>query len=306
MKVLIVDDNTAILEIVSEMLSSEGYETRTASSGKDALAKTRSYVPDLMLLDINLPDMDGWTVLRTLKEEGLTENLKVIMFTAAVDIGCDIFGLQGAVSGYVRKPFRGNELLDKVRQALDGDKGRKTRLRGLLSRRDGTSLFDLDRSRNGGRHQLLKEKEPRAIFDAAASHVSRGSSVLIITSEGPGEIRTRWGLEEIPIIQFSNQGGKATVDPSNLEMLAGIVSQFIEQSEGPVVVMEGLQTLIANNELEEVLGMMKGLSAMLATQPALLLVSVNPDLLDPEPLSRLEQCMELVREKADSRTEAKQ
>jgi len=91
-KVLIVDDNPAIQEIVSELVSSAGYLPITASGGKDCLDKVASEQPDLVLLDINMPDMDGWTVLRKLKEAGATEKLKVMMLTATTEIGTDIFG----------------------------------------------------------------------------------------------------------------------------------------------------------------------------------------------------------------------
>ncbi len=112
-KVLIVDDNPAIQEIVSELVSSAGYIPITATGGKDCLDKVASEQPDLVLLDINMPDMDGWTVLRKLKEVGATEKLKVMMLTATTEIGTDIFGLQDVVSGYIRKPFNNLELTER-------------------------------------------------------------------------------------------------------------------------------------------------------------------------------------------------
>ena len=116
---MIVDDNPAIQDIVSELVSGAGFTPVTASGGKEALEKAGAEKPDLVLLDINMPDMDGWSVLRKLKEEGITTNTKVMMLTATTDVGTDIFGLQDVVSGYIRKPFNNKELSDRLKAILD-------------------------------------------------------------------------------------------------------------------------------------------------------------------------------------------
>ncbi|HNU36517.1 MAG TPA: response regulator, partial [Methanomassiliicoccales archaeon] len=77
-----MDDNTAILEIVSELISAAGYQPMTATGGRECLSKIQTERPDLVLLDIMMPDMDGWSVLRTIKEKGLAENTKIMMLTA--------------------------------------------------------------------------------------------------------------------------------------------------------------------------------------------------------------------------------
>ncbi|MCU0861984.1 MAG: response regulator [Methanomassiliicoccales archaeon] len=114
-----VDDNADVLAIVSELVSASGYEAITASGGKEAIEKAKSESPDLILLDINMPDIDGWSVLRSLKDDGLTDRIKVMMLTAYTDIGTDIFGLQDVVSGYIRKPFSNTELSDKIKEILE-------------------------------------------------------------------------------------------------------------------------------------------------------------------------------------------
>jgi len=69
--VLIVDDNPDVLAIVTELVSASGYQALTASGGREAIEKAKAEMPELMLLDINMPDIDGWSVLRSLKEECL-------------------------------------------------------------------------------------------------------------------------------------------------------------------------------------------------------------------------------------------
>ena len=118
-KVLVVDDNPSIQEIVSELISRAGFTPLTASGGKEGLDIAITERPDLILLDINMPDMDGWTVLRKLKEGGITDSTKVMMLTATTEIGTDIFGLQDVVAGYIRKPFNNKELSERLRAALE-------------------------------------------------------------------------------------------------------------------------------------------------------------------------------------------
>jgi DNA-binding response OmpR family regulator len=117
---LIVDDNSDVLAIVTELVSAAGYRAITASGGREAIEKAKAEMPNLMLLDINMPDIDGWSVLRSLKEEGLTSKIKVMMLTAYTDIGTDIFGLQDVVSGYIRKPFTNAELSEKIKEIVEG------------------------------------------------------------------------------------------------------------------------------------------------------------------------------------------
>ena len=116
---LVVDDNPSIQEIVSELISRAGFTPLTASGGKEGLDIAITERPDLILLDINMPDMDGWTVLRKLKEGGITDSTKVMMLTATTEIGTDIFGLQDVVAGYIRKPFNNKELSERLRAALE-------------------------------------------------------------------------------------------------------------------------------------------------------------------------------------------
>ena len=104
---------------MSEVVSASGFKALTASGGKEALEKARSEHPELILLDLNMPDIDGWTVLRKMKEEGLTNEIKVMMLTATVDVSTDIFGLQDVVSGYIRKPFNNKELSDRLKSVLE-------------------------------------------------------------------------------------------------------------------------------------------------------------------------------------------
>lgn len=298
MKVLIVDDNIAIQEIVSEILSAENYETLAVGNAKDALDYVRSFRPELVLLDINLPDMDGWSILRRLKDDGLTGNLKVIMFTADMDIGSDIFGLQDVVSGYIRKPFKGAELIEKIQgvmgqQTVDKSKG-KFSLKGLFAKKEGVASNGGDKSMRleEGKAYIFQEKKPQAIFDATAMHVAKGSPALIITGDHPKNIRERWKLDETPIIWLTTRSGKAFVDPSKLGSLTSIITEFMEHSKKAVIVLEGLPLLILNNDFNQVLKMVHQIMDMLVEAQSVLLISIDPRLMEEKDLALLERNME--------------
>ena len=298
MKVLIVDDNIAIQEIVSEILSTESYDTLAVGNAKDALDYVRSFQPDLILLDINLPDMDGWSILRRLKVDGLTEGLKVIMFTADIDIGSDIFGLQDVVSGYIRKPFKGAELIEKIQSVMgqsSSDKSKsKFSIRGLFAKKETAVQSSLEKSfrLEEGKAYIFQEKKPQAIYDAAAFNVSRGVPTLIITGDHPKTIRERWKLDETPIIWLTTRTGKTFVDPSKLGSLTSIITEFVENSKKAIIILDGLPLLILNNDFNQVLKMIHQVMDLLMDRQSTLAISLDPRLMQEKDLALLERNME--------------
>lgn len=115
-KVLIVDDERAIVEILEFNLKKEGYETLTAYDGREGLKAAREGRPDLILLDIMLPYMDGFEVCRTLRDEG--NNVPIIMLTAREEETDKVFGLETGADDYITKPFSMRELVARVRSNM--------------------------------------------------------------------------------------------------------------------------------------------------------------------------------------------
>ncbi|MBN1621394.1 MAG: response regulator [Endomicrobiales bacterium] len=124
-KVLIVDDEKDVLIILTDALSKEGYEIITASDGMEALEKVSSEKPDVILLDIMMPKLDGHSVNLKLKENPKTANIPVIVITAyghlkkLLEVREEL-----PVSGYLEKPFPIVRLKEKIREVLSGQ-GRK-------------------------------------------------------------------------------------------------------------------------------------------------------------------------------------
>jgi DNA-binding response OmpR family regulator len=117
-RVLVVDDEPDMVDILKLVLTQAGFEAQTAYSGKECLDKVSRQDFDLIILDIRMPEMDGWTTLRKLKEKKITEKAKVIILTVEKGPGVEIFGLQDVVSDYITKPFDREKLIKHVKKAL--------------------------------------------------------------------------------------------------------------------------------------------------------------------------------------------
>ena len=115
MEILVVDDDINILRIASLYLRKEGYTVRTAQSGPDALEAFRQKVPDLVLLDVMLPGMDGFEVLKALRT---TSSAPVIMLTTKSDTADKVVGLELGADDYMVKPFEPSELLARIKAVI--------------------------------------------------------------------------------------------------------------------------------------------------------------------------------------------
>lgn len=119
--VLIVDDEPDVLLLCRVNLEFEGYDVHEAHNGEDALAKISSVKPDLIVLDVMMPGMDGWQVLESLKSNPQTEQIPIVMLTAKVQESDQIKGLSYGAIDYVTKPFNPLALTRTVREALESD-----------------------------------------------------------------------------------------------------------------------------------------------------------------------------------------
>jgi DNA-binding response OmpR family regulator len=114
--ILVVDDEPAIVQVIRERLETEGFAAYTASSGEAALDAIQASIPDLIILDLMLPGMGGFDVLRTLRQAG--HDVPVIVLTARDDAVDVIVGLELGADDYVVKPFNPRELAARVRAVL--------------------------------------------------------------------------------------------------------------------------------------------------------------------------------------------
>ena len=116
--ILIVDDNSANLGVLSDALSQAGFEVRVAKSGKMALERVKYALPDLILLDVMMPEMDGFETCRRLQANPETTQIPVIFMTALSDTANKVEGFQLGAVDYITKPFQQEEVLARVKLHL--------------------------------------------------------------------------------------------------------------------------------------------------------------------------------------------
>ncbi len=125
-KILIVDDDLDTLKLVGLLLQRNGYQIVAAKSGPQALKRAREHQPDLILLDVMMPGMDGYETARQLRADPRTASIPIIMFTAKSQLDDKLAGFESGADDYVTKPVHPSELLARVRRVLSRTTGQLT------------------------------------------------------------------------------------------------------------------------------------------------------------------------------------
>jgi two-component system phosphate regulon response regulator PhoB len=124
--VLIIDDNVEILELLRRVVEKEGYRTILEKDGERGLASARQHVPDIIVLERLLPNLNGLQICRRLKERPETQRIPLI-FLSVLDSEQDIVdGLKTGADDYIKKPFSPDELLARIERVLSRTKGYRT------------------------------------------------------------------------------------------------------------------------------------------------------------------------------------
>ncbi|MBL8390309.1 MAG: response regulator [Candidatus Accumulibacter sp.] len=113
-KILVVDDSPTERYVLNELLTSNGYQVVTAENGEEGIAKARSELPDLILMDVVMPGLNGYQATRTLTRDPATRSIPVIVCTTKGQETDKIWGLRQGAHDYMVKPVNGQELLAKI------------------------------------------------------------------------------------------------------------------------------------------------------------------------------------------------
>ena len=149
-KILIVDDDVDTLRLVGLMLQRQGYQISAATNGQQGLSKAVEELPDLILLDVMMPDMDGYEVTRQLRQNSLTASIPILMFTAKTQLDDKVAGFEVGADDYLTKPTHPSELQAHVRALLSrsgtrekktaSDGGQRAHMIGVLAVRGGLGV----------------------------------------------------------------------------------------------------------------------------------------------------------------------
>jgi two-component system alkaline phosphatase synthesis response regulator PhoP len=116
-RILVVDDERDVVELLKFLLEKDGYQVTTAFNGKEGLAAATAQKPDLVLLDVMMPEMDGYTVQTQLLDNPDTRNIPIIILTAKGQLR-DVFAMSANVKAYIEKPFDPKTLRAKIQESL--------------------------------------------------------------------------------------------------------------------------------------------------------------------------------------------
>ncbi|MCY6959450.1 response regulator transcription factor [Clostridium brassicae] len=186
-KILIVDDEIHIQELIKFNLENNGYEVLCASDGIEALKTAKKYMPQLILLDVMLPGMDGYDVCKEIRKDNTISNIPIIMITAKGEELDKILGLELGADDYIIKPFSIRELVARVKAVL-----RRTRIQYI----DNVYCFG-NVSIDFQKHEILKD-------DVKIDLTLKEFELLEVLIKNKGRVMTRdflldkiWGYEYI-------------------------------------------------------------------------------------------------------------
>jgi pilus assembly protein CpaE len=207
-KVLIVDDDLETLRLVGRMLQKQGYQILAADSGKQAIEIARSDLPDLIILDVMMPDIDGYEVTKLLRKEPVTSMIPILMFTAKTQVNDKVAGYEAGVDDYLTKPIHPAELVAHVKSLLARSHGRQISptergyMIGFLSTKGGCCLSTLVLNLS----ILLREKLKTDItaVELRPGHGSWGIDLGLPKSEGLIDL-LKLKPEEITPAMIENQ-----------------------------------------------------------------------------------------------------
>lgn len=193
-RILVVDDDRDIVRLVRSYLEKAGYQTLTAYDGESALRLVRGEKPQLVILDLMLPDQDGWQVASLIRSNPKIAATPIIMLTARVEDSDKIAGLEIGADDYITKPFNPRELVARVRALL-----RRTHLqqdtRAPLRLEVGRLVLDV------GKRELFRDGE---LINLTPSEFS----ILQELMQNPGFVITRDELSEKALGYGSSQAGR--------------------------------------------------------------------------------------------------
>jgi two-component system, OmpR family, alkaline phosphatase synthesis response regulator PhoP len=174
-RILLVDDEPDILELISYNLEKEGFEVQTASNGRIALQKARLQKPDLVLLDVMMPEMDGMETCRELREDPQLKDVIIALLTARNEDYSQIAGFEAGADDYISKPIKPRVLVSRVKALL-----RRQTPAAAVAAPSSSSGITIDKER----YLVFKNNQPLSL-------PKKEFELLALLASAPGRVFTR-------------------------------------------------------------------------------------------------------------------
>lgn len=200
-KVLVVDDEESILELITFNLEKAGFEVITASDGLEGWNKAKKEIPDLLVLDIMLPELDGLDVFRRVRNEGATHHIPVLFLTARREEIDRVIGLELGADDYVTKPFSPRELTARIKAILRRY-GQDQTKRDVGNNENKIVMGELEVDMH--RHEVL-------IKGKSIDLTAKEFELLLLLASNPGRVYSREILLE-KLWGYDYYGDTRTVD----------------------------------------------------------------------------------------------
>ena len=227
--VLVVEDEQDVAELLRYHLAKEGYEVLVTGNGADALKRARESKPELILLDIMVPQLNGWEVCRRLKQDSDTRAIPVIMVTGRVDEGDKVLGFEMGADDYVTKPFSPRELVARIRAVVRRGKSAEAVDRKLRLK---VGDLEIDRHRfevsvKGQRVDLTpKEFELLAALAATPGRVFGREELLDLVWGRDGFVEPR--TVDVHVARLRAKFSSARLPLAGVETVRGVGYRFRE------------------------------------------------------------------------------
>ncbi|PIY83951.1 MAG: DNA-binding response regulator [Candidatus Omnitrophica bacterium CG_4_10_14_0_8_um_filter_43_18] len=215
--ILVVDDEKELAALVSLHMKMAGFEVLTAANGEKALELSREEKPDLIILDLMLPKIDGWEVCEQLRQDAVTKDIPVIMLTARTQIEDKLKGFEAGADDYVTKPFSPRELVARVKRVLARAEAEPALAKRFIKGKTEINLDDF-KVRISGKEVGLTKKES-AILKALVARKGELLTHEQILDSVWGEDIVEHGNIDVHIRHLRE---KIEADPDNPEIIKTI------------------------------------------------------------------------------------
>ncbi len=278
-KILVVDDDVDSLKLIGLMLQRQGYEVAGASSGSQAIEKAIAEQPNLIILDVMMPDMDGYTVSRQLRSDARTREIPIIMFTAKTLIDDKVAGFEAGADDYLTKPTHPAELASRVKAVLArsiaarrGTGGNQGITYAFLGTKGGVGTSTL--AVNVG--AMLADQENTALVDFRLGQGSIGLSMGLGHTSGLANVLSHPPAEITP----QNIEPELITHSSGLRLLLSSArpreNQLNVSQDAALAILRALRTLSKNLLIDLGAGLNR-LSARVIREVNQLILTVEPN-----------------------------
>jgi len=217
-RILVIEDEKDILEVVRYNLAREGYKVRCARNGLDGLRVAQTELPDLIVLDLMLPEMDGLDICRFLKADRKTEDIPIIMLTAKTEETDIVLGLELGADDYITKPFSPKVLIARIKAVLR----RKEKIE--TSKDKAVNIHGL--SIDPVRHEVLVEGSPVRLTLSEFK-------ILHLLASQPGRVFTRYQIvDAVHGEEYSVTERAVDVQIAGLRKKLGTAGKYVETVRG--------------------------------------------------------------------------